>query len=156
MGETLPTKEWTHEALVERAGRWLSNSQGCKVVLTNPKPYACLEHPDAIGWHRNGESIIVECKISRADFIRDDHKNWRCMSIGMGCRKYYFSPEGVVEERMVPFGIGLLHPRGRRIIVKVEAHARQVRDWPQEIAMLLAQITDSKHVGVQVDNPEAP
>jgi len=67
----------THNELVERAGRWLLNTMRCKLVILEPKPISCDEHPDAIGWDRHGNSIVVECKISKADFYADRRKKWR-------------------------------------------------------------------------------
>ena len=59
--------EMTHAELVQRAGRWLRNTQKCKLVILEPKPWNCHEHVDAIGWTPFGDSIVVECKTSVAD-----------------------------------------------------------------------------------------
>ncbi len=148
----MDNKEWTHEALVERAQRWLLNSRHCKFVVAEPKPWTCVEHPDVIGWFTNGESTVVECKISLADFRRDEQKNWRCTSLGLGAFKFYFAPPGLLRPEWMPPGVGLIEPKGRRVLILREAHCRQVRDWPQEIAMLLAQIAKARIVAIQEVN----
>ena len=65
----------THAQLVQKAVAWL-RSYRCGVILSEQ---ACLsgEMPDAIGWKRACHSVLVECKISRADFLADRDKPFR-------------------------------------------------------------------------------
>ncbi len=65
----------THAQLVEQAVAWLRGYR-CGVVLSEQ---ACVsgEMPDAIGWKRASHSVLVECKISRADFLADRDKPFR-------------------------------------------------------------------------------
>ena len=56
---------------------------------------ACVsgEMPDAIGWKRASRSVLVECKISRADFLADRDKPFRQKSdLGLGCERFYLTP----------------------------------------------------------------
>jgi hypothetical protein len=64
-----------HALLVRRAVEWLRRYR-CGVVLSEQ---ACVsgEMPDAIGWKRACHSVLVECKISRADFLADRNKPFR-------------------------------------------------------------------------------
>ena len=57
----------THSQLVEKAVEWL-RSYRCGVVLSEQ---ACVsgEMPDAIGWKRASHSVMIECKLSRADSV---------------------------------------------------------------------------------------
>ncbi|MGB9105309.1 MAG: hypothetical protein WCC59_11160, partial [Terriglobales bacterium] len=66
----------THPALVELAVRWLRTSYRCGIILSEQ---ACCtgEVPDVIGWKGRCRSVLVECKISRADFLADRGKPWR-------------------------------------------------------------------------------
>ena len=59
----------THAQLVQKAVAWL-RAYRCGVILSEQ---ACLsgEMPDAIGWKRACHSVLVECKISHADFLAD-------------------------------------------------------------------------------------
>ena len=63
----------THPELVEYAVGWLRGYR-CGVILSEQ---ACVsgEMPDAIGWKRASHSVLVECKISRADFLADRDKS---------------------------------------------------------------------------------
>lgn len=102
-----------HCELVERGRGWLRR-QGCNIVfaeLTVPTRYG--ELPDVLGW-RDGLSILVEAKASRADFLADRHKPFRCdPAQGMGDWRFYLTPPGIVTADDVPNGWGLLwaHPR---------------------------------------------
>ena len=71
----MPAPALTHAQLVERAVRWL-RAYRCGVVLSEQ---ACVsgEMPDAIGWKRASHSVLVECKVTRADFLADRDKPFR-------------------------------------------------------------------------------
>lgn len=92
----------THDDLVERAKRWLKNSCGCSVTLTEMVAYTPSgEIPDAIGWV-GGKSILVECKASRSDFLKDRKKPFRNPDFqkaipGMGAWRIYLTPPGIIK-----------------------------------------------------------
>jgi hypothetical protein len=104
----------THALLVRKAVEWL-RSYRCGVVLSEQ---ACVsgEMPDAIGWKRACHSVLVECKISRADFLADRTKPFRQKpAIGVGCERFYLVPRALVRPEELPAGWGLLELRNRRI-----------------------------------------
>ncbi|NID14357.1 hypothetical protein [Luteibacter yeojuensis] len=109
----------THSELVEIAGRWLRGTAGCKVVMTELVALCGNgEIPDAIGW-RGNDSILVECKTSRADFFADRAKTFRREpERGMGALRYFLAPEGVLKVDDLPPRWGLLEsrPRGVRLL----------------------------------------
>lgn len=103
----------THEDLVKRAERWLRNTIGCGVVLTEAASGS--ETPDAIGW-KGGYSHLVECKTSRADFRSDKKKMFRKhLWLSMGAYKWYLTPKGLLKPEEVSEQWGLLEVRGRTI-----------------------------------------
>jgi hypothetical protein len=113
----------THSQLVEQAVAWL-RSYRCGVVLSEQ---ACIsgEMPDAIGWKRASHSVLVECKISRADFLADRDKPFRFKShLGLGCERFYLTPPRLLELKELPPGWGLLEVRKR----KIEMLRRSARD----------------------------
>ena len=65
-----------HAQLVERAVHWLRSSYRCGIVLSG-QYCATGEVPDAIGWKGFCRSVVVECKISRNDFLADAGKPFR-------------------------------------------------------------------------------
>jgi len=104
----------THAALVQKAIAWL-RSYRCGVVLSE-QSCASGEMPDAIGWKRACHSVLVECKISRADFLADREKPFRRKpQSGMGCERFYLTPPGLLGLEEVPAGWGLLEYRNRKV-----------------------------------------
>lgn len=97
----------THAQLVEKAVRWL-RSYRCGVVLSEQ---ACTsgEMPDAIGWKRACHSVLVECKVTRSDFLADRAKPFRVRpQQGVGCERFYLAPRGLIRPEELPQGWGLL------------------------------------------------
>src|SRR5215469_16403633 len=104
----------THEKLVSFAVRWLRR-YGCGVVLSE-QSCASGETPDAIGWKRACHSVIVECKVSRADFMVDNEKPFRRKpETGMGCERFYLTPARLIDITELPSGWGLLELRNRSV-----------------------------------------
>ena len=131
----------THAALVQRAVEWLRRYR-CGVVLSEQ---ACLsgEMPDAIGWKRASHSVLIECKISRADFLADCCKPFRLdPEIGLGCERFYLAPEGLISAEEAPPGWGLLECRNRTIeMVKASSkNLRSAKGFQYEMNLLLASL----------------
>jgi len=115
----------THAQLVERAVRWL-RAYRCGVVLSEQ---ACVsgEMPDAIGWKRANHSVLVECKITRADFLADRAKPFRKKpEQGVGSERFYLTPPALLKLEELPAGWGLLELRRGRIEV-VQASQNNLR-----------------------------
>lgn len=114
-----------HAVLVERAAAWLRSKQNCTIVFTEMVTYA-PSTPDALGWS-SGLSRLIEVKISRADFFRDRLKpSHQRPEGGMGRRRWYMTPAGLVRAEEVPPGWGLVHVDGQKCIVVVEAPNREL------------------------------
>jgi hypothetical protein len=131
----------THAQLVERAVRWLRTYR-CGVVLSEQ---ACVsgEMPDAIGWKRVCHSVLVECKVTRADFLADRAKLFRQKpEQGVGSERYYLTPAGLVKVEELPAGWGLLEYRRGRV-EQVRASAKNLRTatgFRYEMNLLLASL----------------
>jgi hypothetical protein len=131
----------THAQLVERAVRWL-RSYRCGVILSEQ---ACVsgEMPDAIGWKRACHSVLVECKISRADFLADREKPFRQKpEKGVGGERFYLMPPSLVNVEELPAGWGLLEWRRGRVEM-VHASAKNLRTatgFRCEMNLLLASL----------------
>jgi hypothetical protein len=123
------------------AVRWL-RSYRCGVVLSEQ---ACVsgEMPDAIGWKRTCHSVLVESKVSRADFLADRAKPFRQKAEnGVGCERYYLVPRGLIRIDELPGGWGLLEVSGREI-ERVKASAKNLRSdagFQSEMNLLLASL----------------
>lgn len=104
----------THSELVKRAEKWLLNTIGCGFVFTELSTVA-MEIPDAIGW-KDGSSVLIECKATRADFLSDKRKYFRKKpSAGMGTYRFYMCPPGVIKEIDLPDKWGLLYCHAKKI-----------------------------------------
>ncbi len=104
----------THSQLVTKAVAWL-RAYRCGVVLSEQ---ACIsgEMPDAIGWKRACHSVLVECKVSRADFLADREKPFRRKpELGVGCERFYLAPAGMIRPDELLPGWGLLELQNRKI-----------------------------------------
>ena len=115
----------THAQLVEKAVRWL-RSYRCGVVLSEQ---ACVsgEMPDAIGWKRANHSVLIECKVTRADFLADRAKPFRLKpEKGVGSERFYLTPPSLVKVEELSAGWGLLELRGGRIEM-LHASAKNLR-----------------------------
>lgn len=131
----------THSQLVVSAVEWLRKYR-CGIVLSEQ---ACVsgEMPDAIGWKRTCHSVVVECKISRADFLADQEKPFRLQpELALGCERFYLSPAGLLDPEEVPRGWGLLELAKRRVRV-MRRSARNLRTeigFRNEMNLLLASL----------------
>jgi len=108
----------THNDLCLLAVKWLKrpasqNGHGCHIAISEPRTYG--ECPDAIGFRHGdheGGSVVVEVKMSRADFLADFKKPHRS-GFGMGLWRYYMCPEGLLKDDEIPCGWGLLYVNNR-------------------------------------------
>ena len=102
--------EITHAQLVEAAYKWITKRGGCGVAFKEFKTYASNgEIPDVVGFYSGG-SMIIECKASRSDFLADKNKHFRkTPENGMGDRRYYCCPAGMIKVEELPTGWGLLY-----------------------------------------------
>lgn len=79
----------------------------CTEVVT-----ACHEVPDVIGW-RGAKSTLIECKVSKSDFKKDQEKLSRQNpNKRIGQVRYYLTPPGLLKEEDLPRGWGLLELNG--------------------------------------------
>ena len=116
----------THAQLVSVAVDWLRRYR-CGVVLSE-QACASGEVPDAIGWKGKCRSVVVECKVTRADFLADRAKPFRQNSeIALGCERFYLAPSGLITPPELPAGWGLLECAGRGVEIRVKSPRRSLR-----------------------------
>jgi len=134
----------THPALVELAVRWLRTSYRCGIILSEQ---ACCsgEVPDVIAWKVRCRSVLVECKVSRADFLADREKPWRLdPHNALGCERFYMAPAGLIAAAELPVGWGLLEVRGQKVEIAVACNKRKSLRTPEgllnEMNLLLASL----------------
>jgi len=104
-----------HSKLVALAVEWLRTRYGCGIILSE-QYCATGEIPDAIGWKGFCRSIVVECKVSRADFLADAAKPFRLKpEEGLGAERLYLAPAGIISPEELPKNWGLLEFARREI-----------------------------------------
>jgi hypothetical protein len=134
----------THAALVELAVKWLRSRYRCGIILSE-QSCASGEQPDVIGWKKKCRSVLVECKISRADFLADREKPFRRdPAQGMGSERFYMTPAGLIRPEELPAGWGLLEVRNREVQLAVRCSPRRDLRGPDglryELNLLLASL----------------
>jgi hypothetical protein len=118
-----PAAPPTHAELVQRAVRWLRGFHKCSHAygeLVTSSSYI----PDAIGW-RWAFSIMVECKVSRADFFADRKKLiHRNPDSHPGEERWYLTPPGLVRPEEVPEGwyLAEAHERAVKRVTQPPSH----------------------------------
>jgi hypothetical protein len=133
----------THAQLVRLAESWLRRYYRCGIVLSE-QSCASGETPDVIGWKGKCRSVLIECKISRADFLADREKPFRLDPLqGMGCERFYLTPRGLINRAELPKHWGLLEAHGREIAIVSKAPRNSQRGeaglmW--EMNLLLASL----------------
>ena len=133
----------THQQLVRLAEQWLRRKYRCGIVLSE-QSCASGETPDVIAWKAKCRSVVVECKVSRADFLADREKPFRRNpELGMGCERLYLVPAGLIAADELPPRWGLLEAKGREITLSIKpARNSQRREaglmW--EMNLLLASL----------------
>lgn len=116
----------THAECVLAATNYLSKR--CDVVLPE---FFChnSELPDVIGFKQSRmTSTLIECKVSRSDFLADAKKPFRIKpEKGMGDYRYYCCPKGMIKKEELPKGWGLLY-----IYPSGQVREAESSHWPSE------------------------
>jgi hypothetical protein len=140
----------THAQLVKLAESWLRRYR-CHIVLTEQTADSG-EVPDAIGWKGKNRSIVLECKVSRADFLADRNKAARQQhDKSMGCERYYLAPKGLIREHELPSGWGLLEASRSSVVVTVKAASRSRRGMPAVLAEMELLLASLRRVEVRIE-----
>ena len=112
----------THAELVQRAAKWL-RSRGYTAFTEFS---TSREIPDAIGF-KSGRSCVIECKATVLDFQSDARKYFRQDPVsGMGQRRYFMAPKGLLSRLDVPAWWGLLEVGAN---VRIAKESRGVAEW---------------------------
>ena len=132
----------THSRLVDEAVGWLRSKYRCGIVLSEQS--CCSgETPDAIGWKGRNHSVVIECKISRSDFLADAAKLWRTNpQSALGCERFYLTPPELIVCSELPSGWGLLEIRARevRLVQKSKKNLRTSEGFANEMNLLLSSL----------------
>lgn len=156
--------DFTHKQLCELSVNWLKRpasrgGPGCQVAFSESRGDWNGETPDAIGFRagvHNESSVVVEVKISRADFFADQKKPHRAdPASGMGVYRYYMTPEGLIKPDELPprWGLvevtakGVLKARSGHVLLKYQEedvwqHERAISGEWTLLARMLSRVGD--------------
>lgn len=126
---------YSHDDLTKIGIRWLKRGAhkdgrhkcgpACSFVASEVKAGYSGEIVDALGFRTGDgmETVLVEAKTSRSDFLADAKKPHRNgMAAGTGNYRYYLCPEGLIELDEVPKGWGLIWVGRRNAVEVVKGH----------------------------------
>ena len=140
----------THAQLIKAAEQWL-RTQRCRIVLSEQTAESG-EIPDVIGWKADCHSIVIECKVSRADFFADRHKLVRRKPhLGMGCERYYLVPKGLLKPDEVPRVWGLLEYARREVNLVMKSDRDSQRTESGLLAELELLLASLRRVEVRIE-----
>nr|BDD48324.1 hypothetical protein 2 [Candidatus Omnitrophota bacterium] len=130
----------THQEMVVKACKWLTNTRRCLWVLAGRSAgYYFGEQIDAFGWDTHGESHLIECKVSRSDFYADRKKPHRMYpGRGMGHYRWYMVPDEL-KKIQVPDHWGLVYIKNGRAFIRQKATG-QPCNRQAEICMLIRRL----------------
>lgn len=135
----LTAETLTHKQAVRRMAKWLKDIAGYNVVIAELTT-ASMETPDVVGWSGSKGSILVEVKVSRADFHADKQKRFRHIAdLGMGDRRYFAAPKGMLTPDDLPPNWGMLEITKRAVFTTVEAEYQKANK-SAEVTMLVSSI----------------
>lgn len=98
----------THSELVNIAYRYCLKNCSVGVAFREFKSITS-EIADVIGFGAWEHSVLIECKVSRSDFLSDKKKLFRKdPKLGMGKQRFYCCPEGLIKKEELPDGWGLI------------------------------------------------
>ena len=145
----------THKDLCTLAVMWLQRpasrkGPGCTIAISETSNWINGEVPDAIGWrpyrHERCGSVVVEVKVTRADFMADRSKAHRRQpELGMGNYRYFLAPEGLISRTELPPGWGLIEVSSRRRLQVRTGHVllrhNEIDTWRHQVINQTAEIS---------------
>lgn len=142
--------KWTHSQLVEIAYKWVLKNGSVGFAFKELKSLDA-EIPDVIGFG-SWESVLIEVKVSRSDFLADKKKPHRAK--GMGNWRFYCCPKGMIKAAELPEKWGLIYvdEKGKaRIVhdcrkksVQVPASHYKLHGSDEEMVTILRRADDNK------------
>ena len=140
-----------HADLVRAAAAWAKKRY--PVVITEVSSSG-RETPDVLAFG-NRFSTLIECKASRSDFLADQQKYFRrTIDFGMGRRRYYCAPTGLLKPDEMPNQWGLIEvgKNGKARIVKDSGvySVWSAANETQVLISVLRRLAITEHPGVSI------
>lgn len=102
---------YTHKDIIDIGYKWIMGR--CAFAFKDLVTVSS-EIPDIIGFNSTG-SFLLEAKVSRIDFLKDNKKDFRINSwMGMGDWRFYIAPKGLIKVNELPENWGLIEVNENR------------------------------------------
>jgi len=123
--------DMTHDEIADWCAKRI-RGMGYKFSFSNMTSAMHGEQPDVLGLDCWGESILVEVKVSRSDFLADKKKPWRKDGFGIGDHRVYLTPKGLLKPEEIPYGWMLweVHGKTRPILKVIKGEVKKLVDNP--------------------------
>lgn len=108
----------------------------CNIIVTEITTFAS-EKPDVLGFANDTNTVMLEAKISRADFLKDAKKPFRQNpETGMGNFRLYIAPVGLITPHELPENWGLIEVDEKDKCKIIEYAKRQTSNIENEFLVL--------------------
>ena len=134
----------THAEMVRRARNWLwsldPNEQRARpaVVCTEVGASYSAEQPDVFGIGPDGITYLIECKVSRADFLADRSKPHRTADVHLGSYRWFCGPSGIIEPHELPQHWGLIQVVNGKLQERIQALRVYDVDREAELSIMVS------------------
>ena len=134
----------THAEMVRRARNYLwameplAGHARPSVICTEVRASRSAENPDVFGIGPDGISYLIECKVSRADFLGDRNKPHRTADLHLGSYRWFCAPSGIIQPHELPQGWGLLQVVNKTLTQRIAPSQQLDVDREAELAILVA------------------
>ena len=130
----------------------------CSIAVTEITTFA-VEQPDVLGFANDYNTVLLEAKISRNDFLQDAKKPFRKKpETGMGNFRLYITPIGLIKPEELPGKWGLIevNEKGKCKIVKFAE--RQEKNIEHELLVLKSVVrrVGESSPGIKIKNYKKP
>ena len=133
-----------HAEMVRRARNWLwslgptQDRARPAVVCTEVSARHSAESPDVFGVGPDGITYLIECKVSRADFLSDKTKAHRSADLHLGDYRWFCAPSGIIEPHELPAGWGLIQVVGTKLQERHPAQRHHDVDRSAELSIMVS------------------
>ena len=134
----------THAEMVRRARNFLwayeppDKRPRASVICTEVSASRSAENPDVFGIGPDGTSYLIECKVSRADFLGDKNKPHRSADLHLGVYRWFCAPSGIIQPHELPPGWGLIQIVNKKLTERIEPKFKTDVDHEAEKAIMVA------------------
>lgn len=108
------------------------------VICTEVSASHSAESPDVFGVGPDGITYLIECKVSRADFLADRLKPHRSAEVHLGSFRWFCAPSGIIQPHELQKGWGLLQIVNGKLQQRIVPEKATDVDRSAELSILVS------------------